>query len=105
MIVRLVQIVNTELVRGPSDYCSSKRITDLGHFCVFNLNSSQPYQPIFQWEGGFGKFNLQVLRLGVEFERHIRLVLVGDLKLEEVATVNTRSYKQLFLLVEVALVD
>ena len=72
---------------------------------MFNLNSSQPYQPIFQWEGGFGKFNLQVLRLGVEFERHIRLVLVGDLKLEEVAAINACSHKQLLFLVKVALVD
>ena len=41
----------------------------------------------------------------VKLDRHHRTVLAGDLKLEEVATVNTRSYKQLFLLVEVALVD
>lgn len=35
----------------------------------------------------------------------MRFVLAGDLQLEEVASVNTRGYKELLFLVEVALIN
>ena len=97
--------MNTELVRRPGNYGRSKGIANLRYFSQFYFQPCQPHQSIFEWERRFCKFNLQVFWLGIELERHIGLVLVGDLKLEEVAAVNACSHKQLLFLVKVALVD
>ena len=97
--------MNSELVGRPGNYGRSKGIANLRHSSQFYFQPCQPHQSIFEWERRFGKFNLQIFWLGIELERHIGLVLVGDLKLEEVAAINACGHKQLLFLVKVALVD
>lgn len=41
----------------------------------------------------------------VELDRHLRIVLAGDLQLEEIASINSCRYEQLLFFIEIALVD